>query len=82
MTYFSPSSDAISKVTFYKLQDESNDIYYFALVRFKSSFKEYIYQVSSQTEAQYSYNYLPGAGEAFWEYIQPYADVLGCGLDL
>lgn len=81
-TYYSFSSDAIKQVTFYEIEDDSYNTFYFAVVEFQNNYNEYIYQVSSDTEWQYSYNYQSSAGEAFWEYIQPYADVLGCGPDL
>ena len=38
----------------------------------------YIYQVGSDTEFNYSLNYLTSAGEAFWDYIQPYNQNLNC----
>ena len=76
--YFSPGSEAISEVTFYEITDESYNSYYFAVVQFTSSFQEYIYQVGSDTEFNYSLYYLNSAGKAFWEYIEPYADVLDC----
>lgn len=81
-TYSSPLSDAISEVTFYTTTIEY-DTYYFAIVCFKSKYSygctEYIYQVGSNTKFNYSMNYLNSAGEAFWEYIQPYHRNLKCG---
>lgn len=82
MTYYSPTSTAISQVTFYDIS-ENYKTYYFAVVKFTSSyFKEYIYQVGSNSKLYYSMNYLDGAGEAFWSYIQPYNKNLGCGPNL
>jgi len=77
-TYYSYNSDAISQVTFYDIS-ENFQTYYFAVVKFKSSYKEYIYQVGSNTKFNYSLHYLESAGKAFWDYIQPYNDVLDCG---
>lgn len=80
-TYYSFGSDAIREVTFHSVSVDY-DTYYFAVVKFSNNFyNEYIYQVSSETKRQYSYNYLTSAGEAFWKYIQPYADQLGYGPD-
>ena len=78
MTYYSYSSDAITKVSFHEITDDSYNTYYFAIVQFTSQFTEYIYQVGSRTKWNYSMDYSSGAGEAFWEHIQPYADILGC----
>lgn len=82
MTFTSFNSDAISKVTFYDITVDYQNLY-FAIVCFKSknSFNcsEYIYQVSSNTKMYYSSNYLTSAGEAFWKYIQPHNTNLGCG---
>jgi hypothetical protein len=77
-TYYSYDSDAISQVTFHEVTDDSYNTYYFAIVKFKSSYNEYIYQVSSNTKMKYSMNYRQSAGEAFWQYIQPYNDNLNC----
>lgn len=77
-TYYSYDSDAISQVTFHEITDDSYNTYYFAIVRFTSSYNEYIYQVSYSTKSNYSMNYLQSAGEAFWQYIQPYNDNLNC----
>tara|TARA_R110000765_G_scaffold94079_6_gene177446 strand:- start:1033 stop:1407 length:375 start_codon:yes stop_codon:yes gene_type:complete len=77
-TYYSYDSDAISQVTFHEVTDDSYNTYYFAIVKFKSSYNEYIYQVSSSTKSNYSMNYRQSAGEAFWQYIQPYNDNLNC----
>lgn len=82
-TYYSYNSDAISKVTFYDIEIDY-EVYYFAIVCFnnKNSIgcREYIYRVSSNTEANYSSHYLNSAGQAFWKYIQPYNKYLGCGI--
>jgi hypothetical protein len=81
-TYTSYNSDAIIKVTFYDITVEYKT-HYFAIVCFKRQYSynctEYIYQVDSRTKFNYSMNYMQSAGEAFWDYIQPYSDVLGCG---
>lgn len=78
MTYYSSGSSAISQVTFYTVY-ENYKSYYFAIVKFTSNYyKEYIYQVGSNTSYNYSMNYLSSAGEAFWKYIQPYNENLGC----
>ncbi len=82
-TYHSYSSDAISKVTFYDIMIDYQ-YYYFAIVCFKGEYygcSEYIYQVSSNTKMYYSMNYLSSAGKAFWKYIQPYNENLGCAPD-
>lgn len=80
-TYSSYNSDAISKVTFYNIAIEYQT-HYFAIVCFKKKYSyncsEYIYQVGSNTMSNYSMNYLQSAGKAFWEYIQPYNENLGC----
>lgn len=80
-TYYSYDSDAISKVTFYEVSDDSFNRYYFALVQFTSSYKEYIYQVGPRTKFNYSMDYMDSAGKAFWKYIQPYNENLNCGPD-
>lgn len=77
-TYYSYSSDAIQKVSFHEVTDESYNTYYFAIVQFKSSYKEYIYQVARNTKWNYSMDYQTSAGKAFWEHIQPYNQVLDC----
>jgi hypothetical protein len=79
-TYYSYNSDAITKVTFYDVT-ENFQTYYFAIVKFKDSYKEYIYQVGSNTKFNYSLHYLESAGKAFWEYIQPYNENIQCGPD-
>lgn|SRR5690606_10661149 len=85
VVYRSYSSSVISKVSFYDvhLQDGS---YYFAVVCFKSEYsyqcKEYIYMVDSDTKTKYSVSYYSSAGQAFWDYIQPYNMVLECGINL
>lgn len=80
-TYNSYTSDAISEVTFYDVVIDY-ETYYFAIVCFKSEYSygcsEYIYQVASNTELNYSMNYLSSAGKAFWKYIQPYNENLDC----
>ena len=78
-TYYSYTSDAITKATFYDVTIDFEK-YYFVIVKFNNSytFKEYIYQVVSQTKFNYSINYISSAGKAFWDYIEPYNDVLGC----
>ncbi len=80
-TYSSYNSDAISKVTFYNVSIDYQT-YYFAIVCFKSEYSyscsEYIYQVASNTKMYYSMNYLNSAGKAFWKYIHPYNENLGC----
>ena len=80
-TYSSFGSDAISQVTFHDITDNSYNTYYFAVVQFTSSYTKYIYQVSSSTERNYSYNYITSAGKAFWKYIQPYNQNLNCAPD-
>ena len=84
-TYNSYNSDAISKVTFYKTTVDYKTLY-FAIVCFKKenifNCSEYIYQVGSKTKLNYSLNYLESAGKAFWEYIQPYNENLGCAPNL
>ena len=81
MTYYSYDSDAITKVSFHEITDDSYNTYYFAIVQFTSSFTEYIYQVDSNTKFNYSMDYHESAGKAFWEHIHPYRDVLGCAPD-
>ena len=81
-TYSSYSSDAISRVTFYTVTADYQT-YYFAIVCFKSprsyGCREYIYQVDSNTQYNYSSSYYTSAGKAFWNYIEPYSGNLGCG---
>lgn len=83
-TYTSYNSEAISKVTFYQVSVDYN-ILYFAIVCFKQrqyyGCSEYIYQVASNTENNYARSYLISAGRAFWDFIQPYNEVLGCARD-
>ena len=81
-TFYSSGSEAINKVSFHEVTDDSYKTYYFAIVQFTSSYKEYIYQVDSRTKWNYSMNYSTSAGQAFWEYIQPYNSVLGCAPDI
>lgn len=80
-TYNSPTSEAISKVTFYTKQIKYQT-YYFAIVCFKKKYSyscsEYIYQVASNTQLNYSTHYLESAGSAFWDYIKPYNEYLEC----
>lgn len=80
-TYSSIMSDAISKVTFYDVTINYQS-YYFAIVCFKQQYSygcnEYLYQVAWNTKSNYSMSYLNSAGKAFWKYIEPYNDNLGC----
>ena len=83
--YTSYSSDAISKVTFYDVMIDYQT-YYFAIVCFKGNkysygCSEYVYQVASNTEINYSMNYLNSAGKSFWKYIDPYNQNLDCAPD-
>lgn len=83
-TYTSYNSDAISKVTFYQIVVNYKTLH-FAIVCFKQKYSyncsEYIYQVGANTKFNYSINYLNSAGKAFWEFIQPYNENLGCSPD-
>jgi len=83
-SYTSYTSTAISKVTFYEVSIDYQTRY-FAVVCFKREYayncSEYLYQVGSNTKFNYSLNYLSSAGQAFWKYIAPYNDVLGCAPD-
>lgn len=82
-TYTSLTSNAISKVTFYTINIDYTT-QYFAIVCFKGKTygcTEYIYKVASSTKFNYALNYLNSAGEAFWKYIQPYSNELGCAPD-
>jgi hypothetical protein len=83
-TFYSPSSEAISWVTFYDIYVDYKS-YYFAIVCFKRKYtyqcSEYIYQVASNTKMYYSMNYMDSAGKAFWDYIQPYNENLECAPD-
>ena len=83
-TFTSFSSSVISEVTFYEVVIDYQT-YYFAIVCFKKKYgygcNEYIYQVGSMTKFHYSVNYLSSAGKAFWKYIEPYSDNLGCAPD-
>ncbi|HRB71186.1 MAG TPA: hypothetical protein PK776_04995 [Flavobacterium sp.] len=63
-TYSSYSGSAISKAIFYVMTIKY-DMFYFAIVQFASSSKEYIYQVGSNTKYNYSMHYLDSDGEAF-----------------
>ncbi len=64
-TYPSYGGDAITQVTFYDVTNDSYNTYYFALVRFTSSYTDYIYHVGSNTEFNYSLDYFDSAGKAF-----------------
>lgn len=80
-TYNSYMSDAISQVSFYNVTIDYQS-YYFAIVCFKKEYygcSEYIYQVSSNTQANYGMAYSSSAGKAFWKYIQPHNANLSCG---
>ncbi|WP_418502500.1 hypothetical protein [Flagellimonas sp.] len=83
-TFYSPNSEAVSRVTFYDIYLDYKS-YYFAIVCFKRKYayqcSEYIYQVASNTKMYYSMNYMDSAGKAFWKYIQPYNENLGCAPD-
>tara|TARA_R110002072_G_scaffold66499_4_gene164018 strand:- start:52753 stop:53118 length:366 start_codon:yes stop_codon:yes gene_type:complete len=80
-TYNSYTSEAISKVTFYEVPIDYQT-HYFAIVCFKREYSygcsEYLYQVGSSRKLYYSLNYMSSAGKAFWKYIQPYNENLGC----
>ncbi len=80
-TYTSFDSEAISKVTFYTVSIEYQT-HYFAIVCFKKEYSfscnEYIYQVSSSTQSNYSLDHYDSAGKAFWKHIQPYSGNLDC----
>jgi hypothetical protein len=84
-TYSSPTSTAISKVTFYEATNDYSTLY-FAVVCFKSKYSygcnEYLYQVGSNTQLNYSMNYLNSAGKASWSYIEPYGDNSPCAPDM
>lgn len=84
-TYSSPTSTAISKVSFYEVTIDYDD-YYFAIVCFKKKYSyscsEYIYQIDAQTKYNYSISYLKNAGKAFWKYIEPFSGVLSCSPSL
>lgn len=84
-TYRSYNSDAISKVTFYRITVDYQTLH-FAIVCFKEKYSygctEYIYQVGMNTKLNYSLEYLNSAGKAFWKYINPYNKNLGCAPDL
>ena len=54
-TYSSFGSEAISSVTFYQLNDDNYNTYYYAVVKFSNSYNEYIYQVASNTKSNYSF---------------------------
>ena len=75
------TSEAISKVTFYSVIVDNRTLY-FAIVCFKKQYSyscnEYIYQVGSNAQFNYSYNYMDSGGRAFWKYIHPYNKNLDC----
>lgn len=81
LKFTSYGSDAISQVTFYEFTDRIANRHYYAIVRFTSSNKDYIYQVASGTKSNYSLNYSNSAGKAFWKYIEPYKSNLNCGIN-
>lgn len=80
-TYTSFTSDAISKVTFYNVNVDYKTLH-FAIVCFKNQYsyscKEYIYQVASNTQFNYSLDHYSSAGKAFWKHIEPHNRNLGC----
>lgn len=82
--YISYNSDVISQATFYNVRIDYEPCY-FVIVCFKQEYSygcnEYIYQVESSTKTSYSMNYKSSAGKAFWDYIEPYSDKLGCAPD-
>lgn len=83
-TYNIFSSDALSRVSFYELTIDYSTLY-FAVVCFKTQYygcNEYIYQVGSTTRSNFSIYYYQSAGKAFWNYIHPYRNVLGCAPNL
>ncbi|PHI19217.1 hypothetical protein CEQ90_14230 [Lewinellaceae bacterium SD302] len=79
------TSNAISKVTFYDVSVNYQTLY-FAIVCFKKEYgfgcNEYLYQVAFNTRSQYSFSYMNSAGKAFWNYIHPHRDNLGCAPDI
>ena len=77
--YTSYDSEAISSITFYAIIDDDGYEYHYAIVVFTSSDTQYIYQVDSFTENDYSWDSSDSAGKAFWKHIQPYNDNLDCG---
>lgn len=84
-TYTSYNSTAISRVTFYDVEIDYKPVYY-AIVCFTYrnaalGCAEYIYRVSSDTERNYSLNYMNSAGQAFNRYIKPYNKNLYCGVE-
>ena len=80
-TYTSYDSDAISTVTFYSVYIDYQTLY-FAIVCFKQQYSyscnEYLYQVSSTTQMNYSMDHYNSAGKAFWKHIHPYNQNLDC----
>ncbi|AIZ40967.1 hypothetical protein M666_04990 [Cellulophaga baltica 18] len=80
-SYTNYDSEAISKVTFYTVRVDYKTLY-FAIVCFKKQYSyscnEYLYQVSSSTQSNYSMDHYNSAGKAFWKHIQPYNDNLNC----
>jgi len=79
-SYLSLNSSSISNVTFYQYNPKNFKTYYFAIVHLQNSDEEYIYQVASYTEYNYSTGYYNSAGKAFWKYIHPYNKNLKCGI--
>lgn len=83
-TYVTYDSEAISKVTFYTVSVDFKT-HYFAIVCFKKKYSyscsEYIYQVASNTQFNYSVDHYNSAGKAFWKHIEPYNENLECAPD-
>jgi hypothetical protein len=83
-SYVSYDSEAISKVTFYTVSVDFKTLY-FAIVCFKKQYSysctEYIYQVGSNTQFNYSLDHYNSAGKAFWKHIEPYNENLECAPD-
>ena len=79
ITLYSLGSSSISSVSFHQFSIDYK-MYYFAVVCFKNGFlcSEYIYQVGPTTYYDYLRSYHSSAGKAYWSYIHPYKDVLGC----
>jgi hypothetical protein len=81
-TYYSDYSASIADVTFYQVDGDYETIYY-AIVCFRRENStycdEYIYQVEYYTEDDYALDFEYSAGEAFWNHIEPFSDVLDCG---
>ena len=75
--YANPSSSSIEEVVFYSYYDD-NATYYYAIVEFTTSYDKFVYQVDNLTEDDYAENYSESAGRAYWDYIEPHKDFLGC----